>query len=326
MKLCLHAKQLLTLALQHPLDRNTGPFGNNLCNILRSHGLGDYRILYRSLTRCQIFDLLLSLGHLSIADLRHLAIVSYPFGIMSLYLIVLDLLSLRLEFRQNAFLIFPTLPQCFTLLRQFLQFGLDLVHLERHTLTLYGLTLDLELPYAAVQLSYRLGNGVHLEPEFRGRLVYKVYRLVRQKTACDISVGEFDRSNQCVILYADLVVVFITLLQASHYGDGSRRRRLIDHHHLETALQSLVCLEVFLIFIKSGGAYGAELAPCERRLEDVRRIHGTRGASGPYQRMDFINEKNHFSLTFNHFLYNSLEAFLELSLILGASDERSHVK
>ena len=325
-KLGLHAKQLLTLALQHPLYRNACPLGNHLSDIFRSHRLGYYRILYCSLTRSQLLDLLLCLSHLSIADLSHLAIVSDPFGIMRLYLIVLDQLPLRLKFRQNALLLVPTLPQRVTLLHKFLQLRLDLVHLERHALTLDGLTLDLKLPYAAVQLRYRLGNGVHLEPELRGRLVHEVYGLVRQKTACDVSVRKFYRSNKGIIFDADLVVVFITFLQTSHYGNGSRRRRLIDHHHLETALQSLVSLEVFLIFIKSGGAYGAELAPCERRLEDIRCIHGTRGASGPYQRMDFINEKNHFSLTFNDFLYNSLEAFLKLSLILGTGDERAHVK
>ena len=33
--------------------------------------------------------------------------------------------------------------------------------------------------------------------------------------------------------------------------------------------------KVFLIFIEGGGTDGAQVTPCQCRLEDVRRVHGT---------------------------------------------------
>ena len=275
MKLCLHAKKLLSFALKHPAYRYAGPFSHNLRNILGSDSLCDDRVLYRSLTRGKLIYLLLRLGHLAITDLRNLSIVASPLGIMSLDLIILHHLSLPLEIRKDAFLLVPAPAQIVTLRIQGLEFLLDLIHLERYAFTLDGLTLDLELTDPAVKFSYRLRHGIHFQTQLGSRLVNEVDGLVRKETACDVTMRQLHSCNQCIILDTYLMVVLVTFLETAHDGDGSRWGRLVYSHHLETTLKGLVCLKILLIFVKCSRADGPELSTGKRRLEDIGSIHGS---------------------------------------------------
>ena len=122
------------------------------------------------------------------------------------------------------------------------------------------------------------------------------------------------------------MVVLITLLQTTHYGNGSCRRGLVHHDHLEATLQRLVRLEIFLIFVEGCGTYCPEFPSRQCRLEDIGCIHCTGSPASPDQRMYLIDEKNHLSITVHNFLDHSFETFLELSLILGSSDQGTKVK
>ena len=164
-QLRLHAQQFLTFALKHSAYRDTRPLRNNLCNILRSNRFRDNRILDLFLTFCQLINLCLGFRHLGITDLCHLSIVSHPLGIMSLYLIVLHLLTSKLKFRQNLFLLLPLLAKLVSLMIQLLQFRLDLIHLEGYAFTFDCLPLDFKLTYTAVKFCNRFGNRVHLQPQ-----------------------------------------------------------------------------------------------------------------------------------------------------------------
>ena len=77
---------------------------------------------------------------------------------MRLDLIILYLLTGCLKFRQNAFLLFPTLPKKLSLFRKFLEFRLDPVGLQRHSFTFDRLLFNLQLTDTAVQFRYRLRN------------------------------------------------------------------------------------------------------------------------------------------------------------------------
>ena len=165
MKLILHAEQLRTLALEHPLDRYARPFRHDLRNVLGSDRLGDDRVLDRRLTRSELVYRLLGLGHLSVAYLRNLAVVACPFGIMCLYLVILHLLTLGLEVGEYAPFFVPLLTEQVTSGTQIGKFRLDLINLEGCTFTLYSLSLDLKLTYATVEFGYRLGHGIHLQTQ-----------------------------------------------------------------------------------------------------------------------------------------------------------------
>ena len=97
MQLRLHPQEFLPLAFQHPLDRDSCPFCNDFGYVLRSDGFRDYRVLDGSLTSRQLINPGLRLRHLSITDLRHLAIISGSFRIMRQNLVVLHLLTTFLK-------------------------------------------------------------------------------------------------------------------------------------------------------------------------------------------------------------------------------------
>ena len=165
MKFRLHPQQLGPLAFKHPLHRNACPLGYNLRNILRSNSLGNDRIRDCSLAGSKIIDLLLHLRHLAVTDLGHLAIISGPLGIMGLNLIIFNLLAGSLQFRQDSFLLVPTLTKSIAFLGERFQFFLDLVRLQGHTLSLDCLALDLKLTYTAIQLRNRFWHRVHLQTQ-----------------------------------------------------------------------------------------------------------------------------------------------------------------
>ena len=165
MKLRFHAQQLCPLAFQHSVYRDAGPFRHDLRNVFRRHGFGYYRILNCGLAGCKFVYPGLCLCHSAIADFRHLAVISGSFGIMCLYLVVLDLLSLLLQFGKDSFLFVPTFAEVVPLLIKGLELILDLVHLERHAFASDGLPLDLQLADAAVKLRYRFRNGIHLQAQ-----------------------------------------------------------------------------------------------------------------------------------------------------------------
>ena len=171
---------------------------------------------------------------------------------MRLDLVILHLLTCVLKLRQYAFLLIPELTQILPSCLKFREFALYLIHLQRHSFTLYRLTLNLQLTYAAVKFSDRFRHRIHLKTELRSRLIHKVNGLIGKESAGNIAVREFYRCNEGIVLDTHLMVVLISLLETSHYGYGSSRRRFLDHHHLKTSLQGLVCLEIFLILVKSG--------------------------------------------------------------------------
>ena len=122
------------------------------------------------------------------------------------------------------------------------------------------------------------------------------------------------------------MVVLVLLLQASEYGNRFGRARFVHHNLLETALEGLVLLEVLLVLVQGGGAYGSQFSPCEGRLQDVGGVHGTGTAAGTDQGVNLIDEEDDLTVAFDHFLYHSLQSLLELALILGSRDERAHVQ
>ncbi len=326
MKLSLHTEQLLALALQHPLHRNPRPLGHNLRNILRSHGFRDYRVFDACLAGIKLIYFLLSLCHFPVAYLGNTSIVTGTLGIVGLYLVVLHLLACLLESRKDILFLIPAASEDIPLLTKLLKLLLNLIHLERNSLTLDGLPLYLELAYPAVKLCNRLRDRVHLKTQLGSCLVNKVNGLVRKETVGDIAVRQFHSRYQRVILNTDLVMVLIALLESPHYGDGCGRRRLINHHHLETSLESLVRLKILLVFVKCSRADCTQFPARKSRLKDIRCIHSSGSTSGAHQCMDFVNEQDNLSVTVNDFLHHAFKTLFKFSLVFRARNKRTEVK
>ena len=84
---------------------------------------------------------------------------------MSFDLVILYLLTRILQFRQYSLLLVPSLSQVLSFSFKLCQFVLYLIHLQRHSFTLYRLTLNLQLTYAAVKFSDRFRHRIHLQTE-----------------------------------------------------------------------------------------------------------------------------------------------------------------
>ena len=142
---------------------------------------------------------------------------------MSLNFVILHILTGCLKLGKYLLLFLPTLPQSITLLVQIPKFGLYLIHFQGHAFSPDRFFLDLKLADAAVKLSNRLRHGVHLKAELGSRLVNQVNSLVRKETCSNVSMRELYRRYQGIILYTNLMMVFISLLKSAH--DRYRCRR-----------------------------------------------------------------------------------------------------
>ncbi len=117
-------------------------------------------------------------------------------------------------------------------------------------LTTNSLAFDLDLSRTTVEGVDLLGHGVHFEAQTCRRLIDQVDRLVGQKTRRDVAVRQLDGSHNRLVLDADLVVVFVALLQSTQNRNGVFDRGLIDHNLLKTTLQGLILFEIFLKFVE----------------------------------------------------------------------------
>ena len=133
-------------------------------------------------------------------------------------------------------------------------------------------------------------------------------------------------SDAGIILDAHLVVVLVALLQSAKDRDGIHLIGLVDHHRLEAALQGLVFLEVFLVFVERGGTDGTQLTAGQGRLEDVGGIHGSLTAARTHQGVDFVDEEDDVALGVCHLFDDALETLLKLALVFGTGHQRAHVE
>ena len=171
-----------------------------------------------------------------------------------------------------------------------------------------------------------LRHGVALHTEFGGSLIHQVDSLVWQESVGDVTFRKFDSCDAGVILNTNLVMVLITLLDASENADGVHLVRLVDHYGLEATFQSLILLEVFLILVEGGGADGSQLATCQCRLQNIGSIHGTFSAAGTYQGVNLVDEEDNLSVGVGHFLDDALQSLFELTFIFSTSYQCAHVE
>ena len=122
------------------------------------------------------------------------------------------------------------------------------------------------------------------------------------------------------------MVVLVTLLQASQDRDRRELVRLIHHHRLETAFKSLILFKVFLVLIECGGTNSTQLTTSQCRLQNVGSIHSTLTTAGTYQRMNLVDKQDNTTFGLRHLIDDTLQTFLKLALVLGTSNQRTHIK
>ncbi len=122
------------------------------------------------------------------------------------------------------------------------------------------------------------------------------------------------------------MVELIFFLQTPEDRDRLFNRRLSNVDGLEPSLKGGVLLNIFPVFVKRGGADAAELAPCQRRLQHVRCVHGALRAPCADDRMELIDEEDHRARGLVDLLEHRLEPVLELAPVFCACEQCPKVK
>ena len=211
----------------------------------------------------------------------------------------------------------------------FLQVGevyIQRLELGRVVFSLDCLDLDFQLHDFPVEHIQLLRFGVDLHPEFGSCLIHQVDGLVRKKPVGDVALGELHGCNYRFVLDAHLMVGFVFLLQSPKDGNGAFGIGFVYGNLLETALQGLVFLEIFLVFVQGGSPDGAEFAPGQRGFQDIGRIHGSLSAPGAHQRMDFVYKQYDVSVGGGYFLDHRFKPLFKLPFVFGTCNECPHVQ
>ena len=122
------------------------------------------------------------------------------------------------------------------------------------------------------------------------------------------------------------MVVLVTFLQASQNADSTQFIGLIYHHGLESALQGLILLKVFLILVQCGGTYGTQFATSQGWFQNVSGIHGTLATTCTYQGVDLVDKQDDAALGLGHLVDHTLQALLKLTFVLGTCYQCTHIQ
>ena len=108
----------------------------------------------------------------------------------------------------------------------------------------------------------------------RARLVDHVDRLVRQLAVMDVARRQLHRSLDGFVGVFQPVIILEIGLQALEDRNRVFHRRLVDVDLLETPDQRAVLLEILPVLLVGGRADAADRTRRQRRLQQVRRVHG----------------------------------------------------
>ena len=125
---------------------------------------------------------------------------------------------------------------------------------------------------------------------------------------------------------AHAVVLLVLVLEAAQDRDRVLDARLIDEHRLEAPGQRRVLLDVLLVFVERGRADAVQLATRQRRLEQVRGVHGAVSLSGADQGMHLVDEQDDAAIRGCDLVQHGLQPLLELAAVFRAGDQRAHVE
>ncbi len=159
----------------------------------------------------------------------------------------------------------------------------------------------------------------------RARFVDQIDGLVRQEAVGDIPVRLVHRGFDRFARVFDVMEILVPILHAEQDVDGLPLARRIDLDRLEAALERSILLDVLPILGRSRRADAPDLAPRERRLENVCRIERALGRARADERMELVDEHDDVRVV-GQLLHDRLQALFELTTVLRASDDQRNVE
>ena len=160
----------------------------------------------------------------------------------------------------------------------------------------------------------------------RTRFVDHIDGLVGQVAVVDVLGAQLGSGLQRGGGVLHAVVLLKARLQPLEDLDGLGHRGLDHVHLLEAARQRSVFLEDAAVLGERGGTDALELPRRQRRLEQVARVQrAARCGARTDQGVDLVDEQDGMRLVLEA-LEHALEALLEVAAVLGAGQQRPHVK
>ena len=122
-----------------------------------------------------------------------------------------------------------------------------------------------------------------------------------------------------------MVVAFIIGFNAQEHLVGVLNRRLIDLYRLKTAFKRRILFNIFTVLIECSCTDHLNLSAGERRLQDIRGIHGALSISCTHKVVDLVNEEDNIPLLLD-LVHKPLDTALELPAELRARNEGCQIK
>ena len=330
-KLIPQTHELLRLFLQHSGDRNSGPERNHFRYVLRRNFL--FQDAPRELQFFQPFFLgfqfLLILRNPGVANLGHAREIAPALRRFRLQTQSFQIFFQLPEIGDGLFLVFPLELQPLRSFFQIVNLPLNFSRLllrRRVRLFFEGFFFNLKLHYFPAGAFQLRRQTVQIQAQSRGRFVHQIHRLVGQKAVGEVARRKTDRGLNGIVGDFHAVVKLVAGFQAAQNAHGVGNRGLVHKDRLETARQSGVAFNVFLIFLKRGGADHMEFSAGERGLEHIGSVNRALRSSRPHHRMQLVYENNDAPRGALNLAHHGFQALFKLAAIFRARDERAQIK
>ena len=332
-------QELVGLSLQELTRRNSGPRFDHLGDFCGANLLSDHRlfitasILSFSLS-FRLGNLALNRGDLAVLEATSLFPATLAHGQIQLSAQRIELNTQVTDAVVTGLFGLPAGSERTQRLLAIRQVGAQLaqailgglVEALRIGLGQVGL-LHTKAIHATAQLVDLDRRGVELHAQARRGLVDQVDGLVGQLSTRDVAVRQGGRGDKSTVGDGHLVVRLVLRGDTTQDGDGILDRGLTDEHLLEATLQRGVLLDVLAVLVERGRADHAQLTAGEHGLEHVARVHCALGAaSRTDDRVQLIDEGDDLTVGTLNLSEDGLQALLELTAILRASNHRRHVE
>ena len=327
----LHLQELADLALKELGDRDAGPLAHDVGDVLRGHLLGDHLVPLLQLGQLRLAgrDLFLELHERAVLELGGLGEVGGALGRLDLGAHRFEPRLLLTDLRERGLLLVPVGTHA---LARFLEVGELLLQFGKTLLArgvglfLERLALDLEPADGPLDLVQFHWHRVDLHAELRSGFVHEVDRLVRQEPVVDVPGREDGRGDKRAVEDPHTVVDLVALAKASEDRDRVLDRRLAHVHGLKAPLEGSVLLDVLAVLVERGRADRVQLAAREHRLQEVRGVQRALCRARTNDGVQLVDEQDDLALARGDLLEDGLEAFLELTAVLGAREQRADVE
>ena len=186
--------------------------------------------------------------------------------------------------------------------------------------------LQLQRALAPGQLVDLVGVRIQLQPQPAARLVQQIDGLVGQRPAGDVAAPQLHRRHQRPVVDAHPVLVLVAPLHPAQHGHRLVLGRLLDHHRQEAPLERRILLDVQAVLVDGGGADAGQLAPGQRRLQQIGGVQRPVALAGADEGVDLVEEQQHRPARLAHLGQQAADAVLELAPQLGPGDQRADVQ